>query len=81
MVAHSAAPVLVHKLLLPVPPHARRRLLVVRRIPVAVEQHKAVGADEIEAAATGCNSVKRAVICDVRPQIQRNISAIAYLLS
>ena len=76
-----AAPVLVHKLLLPVPPHARRRLLVVRRIPVAVEQHKAVGADEIEAAATGCNSVKRRVKSDVKPQIQRNILARAHLLS
>ena len=49
--ARHEHPVEVAALLLPVAPHARRRLLVVRRVPVGVEEHEAVAADEVEAAA------------------------------
>ncbi len=54
-----AAPVFVHKLLLTVPPHARCSLLIIGRVPITVEQDEAVGADKIEATATGCESVRR----------------------
>ena len=41
----------VHALLLSIPPHARRRLLVVGGVPVRVEEDEPVGADQVEAAA------------------------------
>ena len=41
----------VAALLLPVAPHARGRLLVVCRVPVGVEEHEAVAADEVKSAA------------------------------
>ncbi len=39
-------------LLLPVPPHARHRLVVVGRVPVGVEHDEPVGADQVESAPT-----------------------------
>mmetsp|Transcript_22767 Transcript_22767/g.54475 ORF Transcript_22767/g.54475 Transcript_22767/m.54475 type:complete len:263 (-) Transcript_22767:424-1212(-) len=41
----------VHALLLAIPPHARRRLLVVGGVPVRIEEDEPVGADQVEAAA------------------------------
>ena len=46
-------PVQVALLLLPVPPAPRRGLLVVGRVPVRVEQHQPVTADEVDAAPAG----------------------------
>ena len=53
----AVAPVLVDKLFLPVPPHTRRRLLVVGGVPVAVEKDKAVCSDQIQATTAGCGCV------------------------
>ena len=47
----------------PLAPHARGRLLVVGGVPVGVEEHEPVGADEIDAAPTGSCTIPQ----DVRP--------------
>ncbi len=53
------APVLVNELFLSVPPHTRRRLLVVGGVPVTVEQDKAVCSDQIQATTAGCGCVTK----------------------
>ena len=47
---HRHQPIDEARLLLAVPPHARHGLVVVGRVPVRVEHHQAVGADQVQAA-------------------------------
>jgi hypothetical protein len=60
----ATTPVFVHELFLPIPPHARCRLLVVGGVPVAIKQDKTVGTDQIEAATTSCSCETNEVHCE-----------------